>query len=86
MSASPDTESSFLHASPYDKGPAIIVSAYILVITSLLSTAVRLIEVVSKTRAFHLPDALIVAANVSRTYLKQFGILTSTDANLSFLL
>jgi len=63
MSDIPGTKSPFLRVVPDDRAPAIIVSAYILVITSFVSTIARLTEVIARTRSFHLADGLLVAAN-----------------------
>jgi hypothetical protein len=50
--------------SPYNQGPAVVVTGYILVITTILTTLIRLIGVLARKRTLNVADGLSIIATV----------------------
>lgn len=65
---SPDTKTPFLHVGPNNHGPAVVVSAYVLVMISILTTLIRLGGIFRKKRRLSIADGFIIIASVSNTH------------------
>jgi hypothetical protein len=50
--------------SPHNQGPAVVVTGYILVITTILTTLIRLIGVLARKRTLNVADGLSIIATV----------------------
>lgn len=64
MSDTPDTGLPILRVGPHNKGPIVVVTAYIFVIIAILTTLVRLIGVLARKRTLNLADGLSIIATV----------------------
>ncbi|KAK5119708.1 hypothetical protein LTR85_007284 [Meristemomyces frigidus] len=85
MSDSPDTKAPYLPVGPDSPGAAIVVTAYVLAITSVVNTAVRLVEVCTKKRSFNFADALIILASAVRVTMNLSIITANLPAMKRFL-
>jgi hypothetical protein len=71
MTTSPDGSDPLLDIGPNNRGPAVIVTAYILLIVSLLTTVIRLTEIVARKRGLNRADGCSLAASVSNKSINE---------------
>jgi hypothetical protein len=77
MSDTPKTKGPFLRVSPHNQGPAVVVTAYILVITTILTTLTRLIGVLPSKRKLNVADCLSIIATVRLLQYVSLYLLSS---------
>lgn len=60
----PETKPPLLAVGPDNQGPTIVITAYVLVVISILVTLVRLFEPMTRKRSLNAADALVIAGSV----------------------
>lgn len=65
MSNEPHTKPPFLRLGPRNNGPAVVVTAYVLIIIAILTTLTRVIIARASGRTLTIADGLNIAATVS---------------------
>ena len=78
MSKSPDTQGPLLHVGPDNRGPAVVVVMYILLIISTITTIFRLQGLFSRKRPFNAADGLSIAMTVRRLQFSMSFVIKLT--------